>query len=77
MNTARFHAPGFAPGATLAALSRIEAAVFDPNLPPSTMQAEVREGLRQARDALTDTDATIRAFVATLNNAHGLVPHDD
>lgn len=68
MTTARFQPAGWMPGAILAALDRIEAAVFgkDPN---TDMHAEVRDGLRAARDALTDADATYRAQVAALNRA--------
>lgn len=72
MTAARFQAPGFIPGALIAALDRIEAAAFNANVPPEGMREEIRAGLRQARDAARDAEAAMAASVATLNTAAGL-----
>lgn len=72
MNHARFQAPGFFPGAIVAALDRIEAAAFTPDLAASARADEIRDGLRQARDATRDATACLGAAVAQLNTALGL-----
>lgn len=72
MTTARFQPAGWIPAALIDALQRIEEAAFNPNLAPTAAREEIRQALRQARDALTDADATYRANITALNNAHDL-----
>lgn len=68
MTTARFRAAGWMPAALTDALDRIETACFA-DLAQSAMRTEVREALRQARDALRDANAAYAANVAALNHA--------